>query len=152
MDKLFMKDLPPTSSWMTFSGEGEYDHMEFIDWVDRLKTDFHMKDALVTSKLNIVLTGLARIWFIELRREGPLTWEGWKEAMISRFGTEMWRNNMQRAFDRDRFRPMVNTEPVQWLCKQRRRLEAANPEISRYRMITQILSKCPPDLSHAVQV
>ena len=71
MDKLFMKDLPPTSSWMTFSGEGEYDHMEFIDWVDRLKTDFHMKDALVTSKLNIVLTGLARIWFIELRREGP---------------------------------------------------------------------------------
>ena len=46
MDKLFMKNLPPTSSWMTFSGEGEYDHMEFIDWVDRLKADFHMKDAL----------------------------------------------------------------------------------------------------------
>ena len=45
MDKLFMKDLPPTSSWMTFSGEGEYEHMEFIDWVDRLKTDFHMTDA-----------------------------------------------------------------------------------------------------------
>ena len=71
MDKPFMKDLPPTSSWMTFSGEGEYDHVEFSDWVDRLQTDFHMKDALVTSKLNIVLTGLARIWFIELRREGP---------------------------------------------------------------------------------
>ena len=31
VDKLFMKDLPPTSSWMTFSGEGEYEHMEFID-------------------------------------------------------------------------------------------------------------------------
>ena len=58
---------------------------------------------------------------------------------------------MQRAFDRDRFRPMVNTEPFQWLCKQTRRLEAANPEISKYRMITQILSKCPPDLSHAVK-
>ena len=74
MEKLFMKDSPPTSSWMTFSGEGESDHVEFIDWVDRLKTDVYMKDALVTSKFNIVLTGLARIWFIELRREGPLTW------------------------------------------------------------------------------
>ena len=70
MDKLFMQDLPPTSSWMTFSGEGEYDHIEFIEWVDRLKADLHMKDALVTSKLNIVFTGLARLWFVELRREG----------------------------------------------------------------------------------
>ena len=56
-----------------------------------------------------------------------MTLEGWKEAMICRLGTEMWRNNMQRAFDRDRFRPMINIEPVQWLCKQRRRLEAAKP-------------------------
>ena len=100
---------------MTFSGEGEYDHMECIDWVDRLKTDFHTKDALVTSQLNIVLTGLARLWFVELRREGFRDWESWKEAMIERFGTEMWRNYMQRAFDRDRFRPVTNTEPVQWL-------------------------------------
>ena len=67
-----------------------------------------MKDALVTSKLNIVLTGLARLWFVELRREGPRDWESWKEAMVERFGTEMWRNNMQRAFDMDRFRPATN--------------------------------------------
>ena len=60
-----------------------------------------MKDAFVTSKLNIVLTGLARLWFVELRREVPRDWESWKEAMVERFGTEMWRNNMQRAFDMD---------------------------------------------------
>ena len=50
MDKLFMKDLPPTSSWMKFSGEGEYDHMEFIDWVDRLKADFHKNRRLSNFK------------------------------------------------------------------------------------------------------
>lgn len=109
-----------------------------------------MKHSLVTSKLTIVLTGLARIWFIKLRREGPLKWEGWEAAMIYRFGTEMWRNNMQRAFDRDRCRPMVNIEPVSWLCKPRRRLEASRPEFRIYRMITHILSQCPPDLSHAI--
>lgn len=71
----FVKDAPPTSSWMSFSEKGEYDHMEFIDRVDRLKTEFYMKDSLVTSKLNIVLTGLSRIWLLELRREGALTWK-----------------------------------------------------------------------------
>lgn len=60
---------------MSFSEKGEYDHMEFIDRVDRLKTEFYMKDSLVTSKLNIVLTGLSRIWLLELRREGALTWK-----------------------------------------------------------------------------
>lgn len=38
MDELFMKYLPPISSRMTFSGEGEEDHMEFVDWVDSLET------------------------------------------------------------------------------------------------------------------
>lgn len=98
---------------MTFSGDGEYYHMEFIDLVDRLKTHFHLRDASVTYKPNIVVTVLAGIWFIELRREGPLTWEGWQDAMVPRFETEIWRNNMQRSFDRDRFRPTFNTEPVQ---------------------------------------
>ena len=71
--------------------------------------------------------------------------------MIERYGIEMLRNNMQRAFDRERFRPVVNTEPVQWICKQRRRLEAAKPDISKYILITQILSKCPADSSHAIK-
>lgn len=151
MDKLFIEALPPTSSWMQFSGEGEYDHTEFVDGMHRLKTAFHMTDALVTPKLNKVLIGLARIWLVELRREGPRDYESWKEAMMERFGTEVWRNNMQRVFEKDRFKPVINTEPVQWLCKPRRRLEAAKPDISKYRLITQILSKCPAEFLHAIK-
>lgn len=71
--------------------------------------------------------------------------------MLHIFGTEKCRNNMEREFDRGRFRPIVNTEPVQWLFKKRRRLEVANPDIIKYRINTHILSKCPPDLSHAVE-
>lgn len=83
MKKWFMKDLPYATSWMVFSEEGEYNHMWFVDWVDRLKTDFHMKYSLFTTKLNIDLTGLAMIWLREPWRKGPLAREGWKEAMDS---------------------------------------------------------------------
>lgn len=71
--------------------------------------------------------------------------------MIKRFGTEMWRINTQRAFDKDRFRPHLNTEPFQWLCKKRSGLEACNPVINKFRLITKILIAYPPDLSHAIK-
>lgn len=45
--------------------------MEFFDWVDRSKGDFHMKDAWGTSRLSIVPTGPGRLWFIDLRGGRP---------------------------------------------------------------------------------
>lgn len=87
-----------------------------MDWVDRIKIDSHMKDALFTSNVDIVLTVPGRIWLIKLRREHPLTCEVWKKAMIHKFGTETWRNNMPRDFDEDRFKTMITRELAQWLC------------------------------------
>lgn len=136
---------------MKFSGECEHYHMKFIDWADRIKIEFHMKDASVTSTLNIFLGVLAKIGLIELRRRETLKWEGCKEATIHRFGTEMWRKNMQTAFDREFSGQVINTAPIKWLCQQRSRREAANPDFGKYRLIPQILSKCPPYISHAVE-
>ncbi|MBW0530496.1 hypothetical protein O181_070211 [Austropuccinia psidii MF-1] len=35
-EKEDLKQLPEASSWPKFSGTGEYDHMELIDYIDRL--------------------------------------------------------------------------------------------------------------------
>ncbi|MBW0467471.1 hypothetical protein O181_007186 [Austropuccinia psidii MF-1] len=34
-----LKQLPESSSWNKFSGSGEYDHMELIDYIDGLFID-----------------------------------------------------------------------------------------------------------------
>ncbi|MBW0537573.1 hypothetical protein O181_077288 [Austropuccinia psidii MF-1] len=38
-EKEEFKQLTEASSWPTFSGIGEYDHMELIDYIDGLFTD-----------------------------------------------------------------------------------------------------------------
>ncbi|MBW0505283.1 hypothetical protein O181_044998 [Austropuccinia psidii MF-1] len=38
-EKEALKQLPEASSWLKFSGIGEYDHMELIDYIDGLFID-----------------------------------------------------------------------------------------------------------------
>ncbi|MBW0546467.1 hypothetical protein O181_086182 [Austropuccinia psidii MF-1] len=38
-DKEAFKQLPEASNWPKFSGTGEYDHMELIDYIDGLFID-----------------------------------------------------------------------------------------------------------------
>ncbi|MBW0591999.1 hypothetical protein O181_131714 [Austropuccinia psidii MF-1] len=38
------KDIPKLEEWQTFSGEGEYNHIEFIRTIDMLQEDFHIPD------------------------------------------------------------------------------------------------------------
>ncbi|MBW0500798.1 hypothetical protein O181_040513 [Austropuccinia psidii MF-1] len=39
-----VKDIPKLEEWPTFSGEGEYNHLEFISAIDMLQEDFHIPD------------------------------------------------------------------------------------------------------------
>ncbi|MBW0543653.1 hypothetical protein O181_083368 [Austropuccinia psidii MF-1] len=38
------KDIPKLEEWTTFSGEGEYNHIEFIRTIDMLQEDFNIPD------------------------------------------------------------------------------------------------------------
>ncbi|EGF98556.1 uncharacterized protein MELLADRAFT_113455 [Melampsora larici-populina 98AG31] len=46
---------------------------------------------------------------------------------------------------------MVNAEPVKWLVTQKKRLQAAQPSISKEEVIDKILEQCTGDLDHAVR-
>ena len=49
MGQALLKEVPKLKECPHFSGEGEYDHMEFIRGIDMLKEDFELPDSLVTA-------------------------------------------------------------------------------------------------------
>jgi hypothetical protein len=47
------------SDWPRFSGQGKYDHMDFIHWIDTAKRDSLVPDMAIILKLLTILEGVA---------------------------------------------------------------------------------------------
>ncbi|MBW0500051.1 hypothetical protein O181_039766 [Austropuccinia psidii MF-1] len=63
-----LKQLLEASSWPDFSGVGEYDHMELIDYTDGLLIDVpRIPDYWSTLKLDTSFKGNASIWYTEMK-------------------------------------------------------------------------------------
>ncbi|MBW0541789.1 hypothetical protein O181_081504 [Austropuccinia psidii MF-1] len=59
-EKEALKQLLEASSWPKSSGIGEYDHMEIIDYIDRLFSDVpSIPDYWITARLNTAFKGHA---------------------------------------------------------------------------------------------
>ncbi|MBW0526031.1 hypothetical protein O181_065746 [Austropuccinia psidii MF-1] len=56
MGQGLLKEVTKLKEWAHFSGEGEYDHMEFIRGIDMIKKDFESPDRLVTARFNTLFT------------------------------------------------------------------------------------------------
>ncbi|MBW0514224.1 hypothetical protein O181_053939 [Austropuccinia psidii MF-1] len=56
MGQEFLKEVPKPKEWPHFSGEGEYDHMEFIRCIEMIKEDFKLPDIFVTARFNTLFT------------------------------------------------------------------------------------------------
>ncbi|MBW0581166.1 hypothetical protein O181_120881 [Austropuccinia psidii MF-1] len=67
-EKEALKQLPEASSWPEFSGTGEYDHLELIDYIDGLFIDVpSIPDYWITARLNTAFKGHACIWYTEIK-------------------------------------------------------------------------------------
>ncbi|MBW0585848.1 hypothetical protein O181_125563 [Austropuccinia psidii MF-1] len=64
MGQALLKEVPKLKEWPHFSGEGEYDHMEFIRGIEMIKEDFELPDRLVTARFNTLFTKSAHRWYI----------------------------------------------------------------------------------------
>ncbi|MBW0480249.1 hypothetical protein O181_019964 [Austropuccinia psidii MF-1] len=63
-----LKQLPESSSWPKFSGTGEYDHMELIDYIDGLFIDVpSIPDYWFTARLDSAFRGHASMWYTEIK-------------------------------------------------------------------------------------
>ncbi|MBW0524117.1 hypothetical protein O181_063832 [Austropuccinia psidii MF-1] len=67
-EKESLKQLPEASSWLKFSGTGEYDDMELLDYIDRLFIDVpRIPDYWITFRLNTEFKGHASIWYTKMK-------------------------------------------------------------------------------------
>ncbi|MBW0516610.1 hypothetical protein O181_056325 [Austropuccinia psidii MF-1] len=74
-----LKEVPKLKEWPHFSGEGEYDHMEFIIVIDMIEEYFELPERLVTARLNTLFTRSAHNQYIKLRQaHGHQSWTWWK--------------------------------------------------------------------------
>ncbi|MBW0568975.1 hypothetical protein O181_108690 [Austropuccinia psidii MF-1] len=54
------KDIPKLEEGPTFSGEGKYNHIEFIRTIDMLQEEFQIPDEIIVGKLQSLFTRTAK--------------------------------------------------------------------------------------------
>ncbi|MBW0516796.1 hypothetical protein O181_056511 [Austropuccinia psidii MF-1] len=130
MGQELVKEVPELKEWPHFSGEGEYDHMEFIRGYHMIKEDFALPEILVTARFNTLFTRSAHIWYIKLRQAHG--------------------HQMETAFENSKFNADKD-KVFPWFCQQKDRLTALYPYMSEFMIHRRTLRQCQGDLEHAVK-
>ncbi|MBW0515633.1 hypothetical protein O181_055348 [Austropuccinia psidii MF-1] len=113
------KDIPKLEQWPTFSGEGEYNHIELIRSIDMLKEDFHIPDEIIVGKLHSLFTRTAKIWYYKMRQDHEKhDWSWWKTEMITKWANNSWSFKMGNAFESAIFNSEKD-KPLTWFFKQK---------------------------------
>ncbi|MBW0545297.1 hypothetical protein O181_085012 [Austropuccinia psidii MF-1] len=83
------KDNPKLEEWPTFSGEGEYSHIELIRSIEMLQEDFNIPDETIVGNLHCLFTKTAKKCYYKMRIDhGKHDWSWWKSEVITK-----WANN-----------------------------------------------------------
>ncbi|MBW0513623.1 hypothetical protein O181_053338 [Austropuccinia psidii MF-1] len=116
MGQALLKEVPKLKEWPHFSGEGEYDHMEFIRGIDIIKEYFELPDRLVTARFNTLFTRSAHRWYIKLRQaHGHPSWTWWKTQIINKWDNYSWRFKVEKAFESAKFNADID-KALPWFC------------------------------------
>ncbi|MBW0567029.1 hypothetical protein O181_106744 [Austropuccinia psidii MF-1] len=144
-----LKEVPKLKEWPHFSGEGEYDHMEFIRGIDMIKEDFELPDILVTTRFNTLFTKSAHRWYIKLRQaHGHKSWTWWKTQIINKWANDAWRFKVETVFEPSKLN-VYKDKDLPWFCQQKYRLTALYPDMSEFMIHRHVLRQCGGDLEHA---
>ncbi|MBW0566236.1 hypothetical protein O181_105951 [Austropuccinia psidii MF-1] len=145
------KDIPRLEKWPTFSGEGEYNHMEFMKRIDMFKEDFSIPDGYISARLHSLFTKLAKKWYYKMRQDhGKHSWHWWKEQMISKWKIYSWRFRMEFSFE-EAICNIEKDRPMSWFLKKKERLTPLHPDMSETMVHESILRKCGDVLEHAIR-
>ncbi|MBW0540608.1 hypothetical protein O181_080323 [Austropuccinia psidii MF-1] len=80
------KDIPRLEEWPTFSGEGEYNHIEFIRTIDMFQEYVHIPDKIIVGKLHSFFNRTANKWYYKMRLDhGEHVWPWWKSEIITKW-------------------------------------------------------------------
>ncbi|MBW0568342.1 hypothetical protein O181_108057, partial [Austropuccinia psidii MF-1] len=137
------QDIPILEEWPTFSGEGEYNNMEFMKKIDNLKEDFNIPDEYISSRLHSLFTKSAKKWYNKIRQDhGKHSWPWWKEQTTSKWENDSGRLKMENSFEEAIFN-IERDRPVPWFLKQKDRLTAVHSDMSETLKLVLIPSGKP---------
>ncbi|MBW0582321.1 hypothetical protein O181_122036 [Austropuccinia psidii MF-1] len=150
-EKEALKQFPEAPSWPKFSGTGEYDHMELIDYIDGLFTDVpSIPDYWITARLNTAFKGHAGIWYTQMKGiRGRRSWPWWRSHIIQKYRNDTWIWEKILSFGNDRY--TVDRDPYDWCLRQSKRLIAIDPHITTEMRNHKLLTKQPGDLEHELK-
>ncbi|OAV99503.1 hypothetical protein PTTG_25397 [Puccinia triticina 1-1 BBBD Race 1] len=138
--------------WLKFSGQGEYDHTKFIDWIDTCRSETKVPDEFIHEiKLLSILTGVAGLWYKAMRKDHSTEkWDFWKRAITLQYGTSNWMRKKQEAFDKDKF--IAGETPVSsWVTRQYKRLRAFEPQLSLQSINFRLLGLMDREVEYAAK-
>ncbi|MBW0497414.1 hypothetical protein O181_037129 [Austropuccinia psidii MF-1] len=146
-----LKQLPEAPSWPNFSGIGEYDHMELIDYIDGLFTAVSsIPDYWITARLNTAFKGHASAWYTEMKEiHGRRNCPWWRSQIIQKYRNDTWIWQKALSFGNDRY--TVDKDPYDCCLRQSKRLIAIGPHITTEMRNNKLLTKLTGDLDHSVK-
>ncbi|MBW0544735.1 hypothetical protein O181_084450 [Austropuccinia psidii MF-1] len=119
-----LKEVPKLKEWPHFSGEGEYEHMEFIR---------------------------AHRWYIKLRpAHQHQSWTWWKTQVIKKWANDARRFKFETAIESAKFN-VDKDKALPWFFQKKDRLTALYPDMSEFMIHRKILRECGGDLENAVK-
>ncbi|MBW0562274.1 hypothetical protein O181_101989 [Austropuccinia psidii MF-1] len=146
------RDILKLEEWPTFSGEVEYNHIEFIRTVDMLQKDFHIPDEMIVGKLHSLLARTAKKWYYKVREENRKQYLYlWQSDKITKWANNYWRFKMENYFESAIFNSEKDT-PLTWFLKKKDRLSFLHPDMSHSMINMKILRKCGGELEHAIKL
>ncbi|MBW0496607.1 hypothetical protein O181_036322 [Austropuccinia psidii MF-1] len=150
-EKEALKQLPEASIWPKFSGIGEYDHMDLIDYIDGLFIDLpSIPDYWITARLNTEFKGHASIWYTEMKEiHDRRNWPWWKSQINQKYsnGTWIWQKTM--SFENDKY--SVDKDQYEWCLRKSKRLKAIDPQMKTQLRNHKLLTQLPGELEHTVK-
>ncbi|MBW0470625.1 hypothetical protein O181_010340 [Austropuccinia psidii MF-1] len=142
MFQALLKQVPKLKEWPHFSGEGEYDNMEFIRGIEMIKEDSELPDRLVAAIFNTLFTRSAHRWYIKLRQaHGHQSWTLWKTQIINKWANDAWRFEVETSFESSKFNADKD-KALPWFFHQKDRLTALYPDMSEFMIHRKILTQC----------
>ncbi|MBW0526185.1 hypothetical protein O181_065900 [Austropuccinia psidii MF-1] len=148
---IYAKDVPKLEEWPKFSGEGKYNHIEFIRTIDMLQEEFHIYDEIVVGKLHSLFTKTAIRWYHKMRQEhGKHDFSCWKSEIITIRASNSWRFKLENAFESAIFNSEKD-KPLTRFLKQKDRLSALHPDMSDSMINMKILRKCGGELENDIK-
>ncbi|MBW0573585.1 hypothetical protein O181_113300, partial [Austropuccinia psidii MF-1] len=142
---------PRLEEWPTFSGEGEYNHIEFIKTIDTFKEELNIPDEYISARLHSLFIKSAKKWYSKMRQDhGKDSFPLWKEQIISKWQNDSWRFKMGNYFEEAIFN-IERDRPMYWFLKQKDRSTSLHADMSEAMIHKRILRKCGGDLEHAIR-